>query len=428
MKKTGKEKLEAITAETLICGIDVAKKVHYARFVDWRGIPIGKTIRVENNKAGFEHILAEAERLRKQEGMSDVVFGMESTGLYWKALAWRLVTSGMRVVAVNAYHTKQAKELDDNSPTKNDQKDALVIARLVKDGRYFYPYLPVDVYAELRVISNYRLMLLKRKSSVKNRIIGILDEYFPEFITIFKQPLEGKTSLHLLKTCPFPAQVIALGFEGVLVEVKKAVKRGVGFNKISALVVAAQDSVGVRYGLESAQMQLKMLIDELEFFSKQLSEIAKHMEYLLKKTGYAELLFGIKGISVASAASLLGEIGDPMRFDNPRQICRLAGFNLIENSSGQSKSKTSISKRGRNQLRALLYRMALVMVSHDGPLQQLYQYLRTRQDNPLKGKQALIVISKKIITIIYRILKTQKKYDPTLVLGSIRKQQLGLAA
>ncbi|SFJ54697.1 Transposase [Paenibacillus sp. UNC496MF] len=47
-------------------------------------------------------------------------------------------------------HVKKSKELDDNSPTKNDIKDAKVIAQLVKDGRYAVPSLPQGIYAELR--------------------------------------------------------------------------------------------------------------------------------------------------------------------------------------------------------------------------------------------------------------------------------------
>jgi len=428
MKKTGMEKLEAITAKTLIGGIDIAKKVHWARFVDYRGIPIGKAIRFENNKAGFEHIVAETERLRKAHGMDYVLLGMEPTGPYWKALAWRLKGLGLRVVTVNSHHTKQAKSLDDNSPTKNDKKDALVIARLVKDGRYFEPYLPEDVFGELRVSSNTRIALMKRMNGVKNRVMGILDEYFPEFTDVFRKPLKGKASMQILKSCPFPVHILELGVEGLLAEVKKAVKKTVGKKKVSALLEAARDSIGVGYGLESARMQMKMLIEELEFLQKQLEEAEARMRVLLEMTGYAELLLGIDGVGVVSAASFLGEIGDPLRFDSPRQISRMAGYNLVENSSGQSKSGTSISKRGRKQLWALLYRMAMVMVSKNSELKLLYHHLKTRRDNPLKGKQALVVVSKKIITIIYQILKTRKAYEPALVLGAVRKQQLGLAA
>lgn len=192
--------------------------------------------------------------------------------------------------------------------------------------------------------------------------------------------------------------------------------------------MAAEDSVGVTYGLESARMQLRMLVDELEFLATQLVEVEQKVGELLGYTGYKEQLLGIKGVGTVTAASFLGEAGDPLRFDNPRQIHRLAGYNLVENSSGQNKSGTSISKRGRKQLRALLYKMAMVMVVQNSELKQLYQYLRTRPSNPLKGKQALVVISKKIVTIIYQVLKTRSDYQPALVLGAVRKQQLGLAA
>ncbi len=73
---------------------------------------------------------------------------MEPTGHYWKPLANYLPECGFTVVGVNPCHTKKAKELDDNSPTKSDKKDALTIARLVKDGRYFEPYLPTEVYGD----------------------------------------------------------------------------------------------------------------------------------------------------------------------------------------------------------------------------------------------------------------------------------------
>ena len=428
MEKVAIARLEAITPKTLICGIDVSKKVHWARFVDYRGIPIGKAMRFENNRAGFEHIVSEAQRISKSRDMDDVIMGMEPTGPYWKALAWRLKGLGLHVVTVNSHNTKQAKSLDDNSPTKNDPKDALIIARLVKDGRYFEPYLPEDVFGELRVISNTRIALVKRMNSIKNRVICILDEYFPEFASVFKCPLKGKASVQILKSCPFPQHLLELGMDGVLAEVKKAVKKTVGKKKVETLLKTAQDSVGVGYGVESARLQMQMLIEELEFQAKQLSQVEQRMEELLEATGYAELMLGINGIGVVSAASFLGEVGDPLRFDNPRQISRLAGYNLVENSSGQSKSGTSISRRGRKQLRALLFRMAMVMVSKNAELKQLYQHLKTRRENPLKGKQALIVISKKVITIIYQILKNRKAYQPALVLGEVRRQQLGLVA
>lgn len=50
---------------------------------------------------------------------------------------------------------------------------------------------------------------------------------------------------------------------------------------------------------------------------------------------------------MVTLAACRGELGDPARFDSPRQMSRMAGYNLVEDSSGKNKSGTKISKRGR---------------------------------------------------------------------------------
>ena len=154
MKNNNSYKLEAITPSTLIVGIDIAKKIQWARFTDYRGLELGKAIKFQNDKIGFESILASIQGVCKLKGLDKVVIGMEPTGHYWKPLANYLIHNGITVVMVNPYHTKRAKELDDNSPTKSDKKDAITIARLVRDGRYYEVYMPQDTFAELRVLSS----------------------------------------------------------------------------------------------------------------------------------------------------------------------------------------------------------------------------------------------------------------------------------
>ena len=432
MNKKQTERIEALTATTLVVGIDIAKKMQWASFVDYRGIEVGKAITFTNNRAGFEKIVAKIEHLRNSKILrtlyDNVIIGMEPTGHYWKPLAHYLAKAGYRVVGVNPHHTKKSKELDDNSQTSSDKKESLVIARLVKDGRYFDPYLPEDVYAELRILSNGRVNVLKRNSAVKNNIIAILDEYFPEMFEVFSNPLTSKASRQVLKKCPFPSLLIGLDAENILSTIKEVVKKSVGMKKVQELLKAAQVSIGVTYGLESAKMRLSHLLDELELVERQLVEIESSMEEKLEETGYSESLLSIKGVGIVTAASFLGEVGDPLRFSDARQISNYAGYNLIEDSSGKSKSGTSISKRGRSQLRSLLYKMAFVMVGQNPEMKALHKYLTSREKNPLKKKQSLVVISKKIITVIYSLLKKQALYNPALALGTVRREMLKAAA
>lgn len=431
MKNQTDRNLETITARTLIVGVDVAKSVQWARFVDYRGAEAGRAISFQVNKEGFENIVAKIEEIRKnkvlRQAFDNVIIGMEPTGHYWKTLAYYLIKRGYRVVGVNPYHTKKAKELDDNSPTKSDKKDALTIARLVKDGRFFNPYMPEDIYAELRTLTNARSSLLKRNSAVKNTITAILDEYFPEITTVFKKPLKGKAARQILRSCPFPGEILSFGEDVVLEEIKKAVKKTVGIKRVRQLIAAASDSVGVRYGLQATKQRLGCLLDELDVIEKRLEAVEAAMREMLAETGYGEWILSIKGIGVVTAAMFLGETGDPMRFSNPRQIERYAGYNLVEDSSGKNKSGTVISKRGRKQLRSVLYLMAHTMVGQNAEMKELYHYLKTRRDNPLKKKQALVVIAKKIITIIYSLLKKRTNYNAALVFGYVRKEMLKAA-
>jgi transposase len=428
MKNRIEQRLEEITPTTLIIGVDIAKSVHWARCVDYRGREIGKVMSFTCDRHGFEKIITRIQELCNmnvfRQPFDNVLIGMEPTGHYWKTLANYLMKAGYRVVCVNPHHTKKAKELDDNSQTANDKKEAMTIAKLIKDGRFFDPYLPQDIYAELRMLSTARISVMARNNEIKNTITAMLDEYFPEIWTVWKKPLKSKAARQILKSCPFPTFVMKMGEVNILAEVKKVAKKSVGVKKVQQLIKAAETSIGVDYGLESARLRLRMLLDELDLIEKNIAEIESSMERMLNTTGYAEMILSIKGIGIVTAASFFGEVGDPLRFQNDRQIMRYAGYNLVEDSSGKSKSGTCISKRGRSRLRSLLYQMAFTMVAKNKEMKELHQYLTSRSKNPLKKKQSLVVISKKIITVIYSLLKKQATYDPALVLGTVRREMM----
>lgn len=421
-------KLEAITNRTIVVGIDIAKSRQWARFVDYRGLEIGKAVSFNNDREGFAYMVAEIHAKIKAFDAEKVIVGMEPTGHYWKPLANYLMKQNITVVLVNPYHTKKAKELDDNSQTKSDKKDALTIAKLVKDGRYYDTYMPHDEYADLRVLTTTRISVNDKKSSVENKITAVLDEYFPEFITVFKHPYKGKASMQILKTCPLPKDIKALGTGGVLAEIKKAVKKTVGRKTAEKLVNAANISIGVDYGESEATFKIQKLVEELELLNRQLDEIEERMGKILDNLDIGKYLLSVKGLGVVTTAMLLGEIGSPLRFKDAKQISRLAGYNLIEDSSGKNKSGTAISKRGRKNLRRVLYQISLTMVATNPEMKQLYHYLKTRKENPLKKMQALVVISKKVLSLIYALAKKKEYYDSNRVLGEVRQSQLLLAA
>ena len=99
-----KQKLLAITPDTLVVGVDIAKNYQWARFVDFRGIEHSRALKLKNRKGGFEIILARIREICKKENFAKVVVGMEPTGHYWKAFAnWLEKQDGITVVLVNPY-------------------------------------------------------------------------------------------------------------------------------------------------------------------------------------------------------------------------------------------------------------------------------------------------------------------------------------
>lgn len=171
-----------------------------------RGVEHSKALKFENNRNGFNEIMARIYEICKNEDFNKVIVGMEPTGHYWKAFAnFLLKQAKITVVLVNPYHTKKAKELDDNSQTESDKKYTLTIAWLVKDGRRFETYLPHDVYAELRGLTITRNSMNKRKKSIIiNTITAVLDKYFRSLKKCLSTRLKAKHPCICLRYVRFP--------------------------------------------------------------------------------------------------------------------------------------------------------------------------------------------------------------------------------
>lgn len=338
------------------------------------------------------------------------IVGCEPTGHYWFTLARYLKAQQINMVLVNPYHVKQIKELDDNSPRKTDQKDPKTIAKLVVDGRYSYPYLPEGIYADLREAVSSRERIVKELNAVTNRIKRWLKIYFPAYLAVYKS-FASESGLTVLKTAPLPQDVVKLGAEGVNHLWREKKLRAVGMKRAQTLVEAAQNSIGLDGGV-CARMEMQLLLEDYRAKEIQLEKVTAVLETEVWKVPHAEKLLSIKGVGLVTVAGFLSEVGDIRRFNSPKQIQKLAGLELKENSSGKHRGRTSISKRGRKRLRKILFQVMLPMIQNNAEFHEVYEYFTTRQKNPLKGKQAIIAAGCKLIRVFYAILKHGVAYDP----------------
>lgn len=402
MDFTQNRRLEQITDKTLIIGIDIAKHKHVARAIDDHGRDLAKRVIFRNDLTGFKELLDWAQKLSEETNRPNLILGMEPTGHYWLNLAYYLKALELHVVIVNPSKVKQTKELDDDSPTKNDTKDAKVIAQVVRAGRYHDPILLEGIYAELREGIKLHDMMQKDLSTIKAQVQNALDRYFPEFTTVFKDWTK-KTPLHFLKKGYLPVDIASCSEEQLMVEVKQAVKRGVGIKRVQELKHAAETSVGLTIGLTMARQEISYLIDQYLAIEERIEVQEMRLEELVLQVPGASQMIAIKGVSSMTVAGFFAEVGDLSHYKDPRQIIKLAGLNLQMNQSGIFKGQTTITKRGRRRLRSILYKVAIPLSAHNEGFKQLHRYYKGRLNNPLTGKESLVALGRKLIKIFYVI-------------------------
>ena len=119
-------------------------------------------------------------------------------------------------------------------------------------------------------------------------------------------------------------------------------------------------------------------------------------------------LLSVPGIGDNLAPIILAEIGDINNFDKPSKLIAFAGTDPSENQSGNKlSSNDKTSKRGSPYLRHAIYTASLVAISNEPELRAYYDKKIS------EGKHhfvALAGISRKLLTIIYYILKEDRDY------------------
>lgn len=419
---TQNAKIASITEKTLIVGIDVGSVTHYARVFDWRNYEYTKKpLEFSNTEEGFFTFKAWVENVAEKYGKTAVIPGMEPTGHYWFALGKFLQDCGMKPVHVNPHHVKKSKELDDNNPNKNDRKDPKTIAALVNEGRFSYPYIPIGIYAEIRNLSNLRFQTQEELTRIKNRIARWFSIYFPEYQDVYGD-LKAVSGRMILKVAPLPEDIRRLGAEGV-----NLIWRGAGMKRAKTLVTAAEHSVGSKEAPEAARIELRNLLSDMDVYALRLEELLQSIEEKLKEIPYIDKLMGIKGIGLVTVSGFIAEVGDIGRFDNPKQLQKMAGYAIVANDSGKHNGESRISYRGRKRLRYVLYEAAISLIGKNPEFREIHEYYRTRKENPLKKMQSVVAVACKILRIFYKILTTGVAYDAEKLMGDIKRPQLQTA-
>jgi transposase len=167
---------------------------------------------------------------------------------------------------------------------------------------------------------------------------------------------------------------------------------------------------------EAVQFEASLLVESLKRTKTLLAAVEQKLEKECVKFSDYRYLLSIPGFGPAIATMTLGAIGDPHRFENGRQVLKLAGLDLSASRSGQSSlyAKTRISKKGKAELRYALYHAAFTASSRHKLMKSWFQSkIEKRQNEKGIGMKTRIKLSAKLLIIAWTLMKKQEPFNPT---------------
>jgi transposase len=162
--------------------------------------------------------------------------------------------------------------------------------------------------------------------------------------------------------------------------------------------------------LESHQKIIEVIQTRKKIIEQEIKCLIQQHEHLKKKQ---ELLESIPGVGEVLSSSVLAclQVG---RFENARQCVAFVGLNPKEKQSGTSvRGRSRLSKTGSSFLRKVLYFPAITAKRFNPTLQVFCERLAQA------GKHAKVIIGaamRKLLQLIYGVLKSGKPYDPNFAL------------
>ena len=380
-----------------IVGIDIAKRFHEAAIIDSSGKVIVKRIRFANSHTGFLKIM---DAVRKLD--APVEFGMEATGNWHSTL-----TQAEQIVhVINPLQSDALRNMFIRQ-TKNDSIDALIVAEVIRFGRYCETQVAPENIVALRELCRQRFFVVDMASDFKRKIIALLDQTFPEYEKLFSDTF-GKSSVELLANYTTPEEMLSVDAQILADLLNKASRGRFGLDKANQIQHTAKNSFGIVLASSSFALIIRQYLEQLKSLESSIAafddEIARIMATFDTK------LETITGIGTTLAAVIFSEIGgDIKKFSSVPKLVAYAGLYPKSPQSGESKTDGHMSKRGSPYLRRAVWLAAAVAAFKDPAVSLFYQKKRA------EGKDHLTAIGHvchKILAIIFAVLRDNKSYVP----------------
>jgi transposase len=161
---------------------------------------------------------------------------------------------------------------------------------------------------------------------------------------------------------------------------------------------------------------LENVENQIEETEKLIKKIIKSDEKLKKDF---DNLQTIPGIGETTAVAILAEVENINKFANARQLAAFVGVVPHEKTSGTSiHAKPKITKGGNSVLRKALHFPAIAAIRHSEIFGEIAQSL---VDRGKRKMQAITAVARRLLHVIFGVLKSGKEFDESLMRSHIHK-------
>jgi transposase len=397
-------------------GIDVSKGYSDFILLGANKEVLEATFQLDDNNPGREKLSQVIDEWFDR-GLEELFCGVESTGGYennWYNHLQKLSKSkNLMVARLNPKGVKSVSE----AALKRTITDAVSAENIAV---YLMSFPEKVVYSnntnefsshfkEGRHCLSFKRMLVKQKVQLNNQLEKLLYQHFCETLTYCRHGIPNWL-LKMLVKYPTANQVLKAG-EKNLIKIK-----GISAEKARAILLKASLSNQV----VSSRIEHAIKVTAKEIIHKQelIEEETKFLIEQYRDEKQVSLLNSIVGIGFSGAVNILLEIEDINRFSSAKKLCSFFGLHPTFKQSGDGTWSNKLSKKGRGEIRSILYMCCLSAIRADDNFKQLYARFRGKGMNHY---QAICVVMHKMLRIIYGVLKSQKQYDPAVDRENVAK-------
>jgi len=401
-------------------GIDISKKSFTVSILNEEGEAKTRPFTYSCNREGMEKLVGKFSSLKFEK--DKVIIGIEATGNLWENLYSFL--EGYKVIVLNPYQTKKYHQML-SKKAKTDKVDSLVIAGLLRSKEALASYVPEDEVQVLRELVRLRHYLKKDKKNYLRKAYSLLNLIFPEYTNLIKEPFR-KVSSMILKKYPTAVHMRRARKNDLVKMARKIQGNNYSSELAGKLIEAAKESIYSGKAYEARGIALRIIIDQIQSFEDKIKEIEKKLDEILsvnEPSSPQKRLLSIPGVGPKTVAAFLGEVGDDVsRFSSVNKLIGFIGWYPKISESGDNKNPhPKMSKKGPPPLKASLYMSALASLKHNPYLRSLYH---RKMSQGKESKQALVCVGKKIICMIYSMLKYKVDYDPQRIFFQLEKERV----